>query len=800
MAAAAVKNDHGISTFTAFKRPNVKVGLVFTRRSAQHPDVAVISRIMPESIFRRHHLPSPGGGGGGGTTLEGAEVIAVNGTPVRDPRHAAELVARAVEEVRLTVKRGASTDESVSSHLDPLPGTNTSLLGGGGGGGNGNEKTVVDAVENVRNDSAKKEIDPREKMARTLALIDASSFSKRVESMDREESQLSVMTEEGDADLNAVERKEEECDSNSVVTEKMKEGEEWSAWTERKDADYGRGSDSTVVVASRGVGGANGTSSSTKSTTTTMPKSAEIAERRRKVAQAMLLSEELVEDPIYGSNNDNFSTNNEDDDDYEYDGWKVSDMMESAIDNNRRISTDHIQLNRSNDDDEVEESAIDDVTSGGGGNRSSRARSSAGFSTASSPSAALSVAVSTAHSGVSGTPSSVSSALAADTRRRAALEMYHSSEMVPDNVDDVRLGTIDANATMSPESGKLMTLSSWMKAKPLTDVGRVTSFGSATSKARTDVTTSSVATERMGGSGNRAKLSPRVGNGSRERSPTSNAISSGEVALALAAHTNNSATPSTGLPPPDGFNSGSSSDAQGGSSTNAPVRLESPAAQRRRERAAHRRLVGAGDNGGDSPVGEGTPKMGGGDWPKIPASASPVAKAKASKSIRTPPLMAPQRTPTSADIAQQRLKISQEMIRGDVLVGDPLGGIPHPSQLSRFSKSSEESSTVASGARSVVGSSASSGTLRSSRSAMGFSKMKSRSRLRGGSLATTDAQNTEYSQVQEDAPKKKKPSIFGVARLIRKASVSVFSLFGWVAGFFRHYQTRFDLLFYARAV
>jgi hypothetical protein len=62
MAAAAVKNDHGISTFTAFKRPNVKVGLVFTRKSAQHPDVAVISRIMPESIFRRHHLPSPGGG------------------------------------------------------------------------------------------------------------------------------------------------------------------------------------------------------------------------------------------------------------------------------------------------------------------------------------------------------------------------------------------------------------------------------------------------------------------------------------------------------------------------------------------------------------------------------------------------------------------------------------------------------------------------------------------------------------------------------------------------------------------
>lgn len=796
--AAGINNDDGISTFTAFKRPNVKVGLVFTRRSAQHPDVAVISRIMPESIFRRHHLPSPSGGGGGVTTLEGVEVIAVNGTPVRDPRHAAELVARAVEEVRLTVKRGVCTGGSGLPHHDSLAGTNPC-----GGDGSGNATTEGEAVENVSYDNPGKESDPRERMARTLALIDASSLSQRAKSMGREESKLSVRMEEGGEGLSALERRDEKCDSNIVFTEKKKEGEEeeeWSAWTERRDADHGREADLTAVnasklaVSSRGVGGGRTSSVMSMSTTTTMPKSAEIAERRRKVAQAMLLSEELVEDSITGGNEDNVLINKEYNDGNECDGWKRNEIMESAVSNSRRLSTDPIQLNRSNDDDEVEETF---TSSGGDGNGSSRARSTAGFSTVSSPSTALSVAASTALSGVSGTPSNISSASAADRRRRAALEMYHSSEMVPDNVDDVRLGTIDAfgppltpkdNATHALDNDKVLTLSSWMKAKPLSDVGRVTSFGSATSKARTDVTTSSVATARMGGGGIRLNLSPIVGRGSGGRSPSSNTISSGVVALTSAAHANNTATCSTASSPLDGFNSGSIGDTQGGSPTNAPMRIESPAAQRRRERAAHRRLIGAGDRGGDSPLGDGTQKMGVGDWPKIPVSASPVAKVTASNSIQTPPPIAPQNTPTSADIAQRRLKIAQAMIHSDDLVNDHVGGTPDPFELS---KSSEECITVASGVKSGVGSNGSPGSPRRNRSAMGFSKIKSGSRLRGGqSLTTGDGQKTSYSQVQEDVPKKKKSSIFGVARLIRKASVSIFPPSGRVDGiFFLHYQT-----------
>jgi len=156
--------------------------------------------------------------------------------------------------------------------------------------------------------------------------------------------------------------------------------------------------------------------------------------------------------------------------------------------------------------------------------------------------------------------------------------------------------------------------------------------------------------------------------------------------------------------------------------------------------------------------------MGDGDRPKILAFTSPVEKASASKSIQT----SPQKQPTSADIAQRRLKVVQAMLPSDVSVYDPIGGTPDPCRLS--SKSSKESSTVMSGAKSGIGSSTGSGTPHSNHSTMRFSKMKSRSRLREGSLATGDGQNTEYSQVQEDAPKEKKPSIFGVARSIRKAS------------------------------
>jgi hypothetical protein len=121
-------------------------------------------------------------------------------------------------------------------------------------------------------------------------------------------------------------------------------------------------------------------------------------------------------------------------------------------------------------------------------------------------------------------------------------------------------------------------------------------------------------------------------------------------------------------------------------------------------------------------------------------------------------------------MAQWRLTVPHAMPSNGDLVNDPVNGNP---EHFRVSKSSEESSMVASRVMSGVGSIADSGTHRSSRSALGFSKTKSRSRLREGSLDKRDGQKTAFSQVEEDPPKKKKPSIFGVARLIRKASVSV---------------------------
>ena len=48
------QQQQGITTITAFKRPNHKVGIIFTRQSSSSPDVAIIARILPESIFAQH--------------------------------------------------------------------------------------------------------------------------------------------------------------------------------------------------------------------------------------------------------------------------------------------------------------------------------------------------------------------------------------------------------------------------------------------------------------------------------------------------------------------------------------------------------------------------------------------------------------------------------------------------------------------------------------------------------------------------------------------------------------------------
>jgi hypothetical protein len=81
-----------------------------------------------------------------------------------------------------------------------------------------------------------------------------------------------------------------------------------------------------------------------------------------------------------------------------------------------------------------------------------------------------------------------------ERRRLAAMKMYQSQEMVEDNVDDVKLGTIDA---VSPRETIVMTPPS-SKGLPSGVQQSQDLFGDNASVATTNVTTSSSATQRMG--------------------------------------------------------------------------------------------------------------------------------------------------------------------------------------------------------------------------------------------------------------------------------------------------------------
>lgn len=689
--SAASPTDTGISTFTAFKRPNVKVGIVFTRRSAQYPDVAIISRIMPESIFRRHL-----GGGGGSSSLgmmglEGAEVIAVNGTPVRNPRHAAELVARAVEEVRLTVKRGGgdggNDDESGSKTMMPTTtvGVNTTK----DNKVNNNDSTIP------QGQTTTSPIIPIESNDNIAKLRGAQKVDEPIVASSRTE------------------------DSSVVTDVKLNEDEEdeWGAWKETQDVNQQQ--QATIMTESsastREAGGGINPSS-------TLSKSAEIAERRRKVAQAMLLSDELV-----NSTSQVAAENDDDDSDIAHEYHNLKKANEAI-----KSPNDIIQASRSSDDDddEVHESRtidLDDTRDNIGNVGYNTQSITSGVKIGSSPSK---ISVANATMGVA--TLGVLSTSAADRRRRAALEMYHSTEMVPDNVDDVRLGTIDVigvkttNTPQTKNANQDTTLLSWMTAKPLNE--RNISYNSETSK-QTDVTTSSAATAQMG-TGNR-------GNQMSPRSPLPKA------------HNENSATSSTAY----GINNEGS--AMSSLPSAPPIRLESPAAQRRRERAEHRRLIS--------------------DVP--PQSPGVRGAMMAFKPIRSPPPVQPRSTPTSTvNKSQRRLENNPPMTTVPSDETDELV-IAAPNPVQTHDKSSVESSTAA------VKDAQNADNSMTPRSAMGFSKMKSRSRLRLGQLSSPkiisspkeDGQRTGYAQVAEDdVPKKKKSSIFGVARLIRISSVSVF--------------------------
>lgn len=567
----------GITTLTAFKRPQQKVGIIFTRKSKQFMDVPVISKIMNDSIFAGHHANYGGkcfseamggdggiGGVGGGGGLEGAEVIAVNGTPVRDPRHAAELVANAVDEIRLTIKRVGARGGSVGGS-SPMPQAATPFLEKEGEG-------------------------QEEEGNRTIDMDEESALSAKTE----EDRKFEISGRVGGLSVNT---------------------------------DRSRRSDQQQ-----------------QQTTPKSSKSQDIAERRRKIAQAMLMSAEMVEDPINSASSGGklFGVISED-------YWDASnhDWRESVEVGSGRISAIEADSSEKEEKDvvEIEREVLAYVTT-------PLKEQSPAFT---SPRSARS---------------------AAEKRRQAAMLMYNSEKMVDDNVDDLRLGTIDAIGLKDTISGP----------SPVQKAGSEVSFEGNASVAKTDITTSSSATQRMGSSPHNRQLD-------------GHAFSFAE-----------SATRAVG---------GAGGE---GPSPRNPVRLESPVAQRRKERAQKRlMMVDPNETSTDAPSPMAIGK------PNIPISTAAIKKQpilKPAPSNNAPP------TPTSQI---QRIKTDESVAASSAAAGSGVAA-------SNVAVSSSVVSEV-------------NGESRTSRSIFGSKKKSS-------------SQNAVSS-----GDKKKKKSIFGVANLIRKASV-----------------------------
>lgn len=810
------------------------MGLVFTRQSSIHPEIAIISKVLPDSIFSRHRLSSssstltlltPTTGSATATTtaaaaaatttnhnnnnnstgLEGAEVIAVNGTPVRDPRHAAELVARAVEEVRLTVKRGnAIAAAAGNSGAGGINGGGNSGAGGvttidtenkgrndvdesdEGGDGKNNE-TMVDSKALPTSSSSSSAVSPKrtppisnrqgqanneilqaggvELPTTENAVSSSLSVVPHVTSMG-EESQYSVMTEKGDAvDDNHVEEEEEEENGGLRSAARFDTVVDKENGRNIPTSTTGETATTEREGMTMGIRRQQPDGTSNNITRTESSKSSEIVERRRKAAQAMLLSESLVEDPILNDAttarenlfdeayiNDDYHDDYDDEDDWNHD--QKIDFSSAKSDNTmggKRVS-DPIQLDRlGGEDDEVFADPFITADSG-------RSSSKEGLMSNNPSMSQYNDVASSATPRAKTTPKANAPPLstsAADRRRQAALKMYNSSEMVPDNVDDVRLGTIDAVSppATSKHGRDNAMLSPWMKAEPLNEVGRVTSFGSTTSRARTDITTSSVATARMGGSG---RPSPRLfGKGS----PSSREFSFSDVAAAsaLVARTHAGAA-AAAAPPTPGIQS--NDNALGSSPTKA---IESPAAQRRLQRAVDRQL---GADGVAASISGPKGGNGSGDRsPVVPSTMSPNGITHTTRDMNSAT------TPKSSKVTQRHLGDNDEFVDESppgVIDSNDAGAIAHP-----ILNMASESALVSNRAGAEI--------PRSTRNSLRFGKMAPRGRQRGQSAGTAQ---TGYSQVQEEAPKKKMSSIFGVAKLIRKASVSLFQFFClWACGF-----------------
>lgn len=457
----------GITTITAFKRQYHKVGIIFTRQSSTSPDVAIIARILPDSIFAKHNDYALVNGGGG---LEGSEVIAVNGIPVRNPKHAAELVAKATEEVRLAIiiRKRDDNDKNVISNNDGMTVKGGDLDNDDEGekkqsrqkeaGGlrhqhpqtqsihhRDHHQTFVTArsppqqQSSMDEDSTSYSINtegpPEEKQQQVVGGVSGGYYGNTTEATD----QLPVYSESvNDADEPPQQQQQQQRELFVVRRGSLKQQMQPTQQQQQKQE---KGKDSAAAAAAA-------------------KKSKEVADMRRMVAQAMLMSQEMVHDPAVDDIDVGVNSISIEDDDDEWHTLSTTGSKTAFIMKKTEMMTGVPPLQ-------------------------------------SSPSKDL-----------------------AERRRQAAFDMYNSQEMVGDNVNDAALGIVDVVSGMNKETisgagggvGKMQTAS-----MPLKDVGRVNSFGSSSvaSKARTDVTTESMATQRMGTSPTN-KSSSRKGEGEEE--------------------------------------------------------------------------------------------------------------------------------------------------------------------------------------------------------------------------------------------------------------------------------------------
>jgi len=364
---------------------------------------------------------------------------------VRNPRHAAEMVAKAVEEVRLTICKMVVDNDinNGSGGVKKKGGVGVGVVAPPGGVVSPKSSPVFSPKVPELTDDDDDDNSPQSRQEEEEGRTANSQYHQLSNNLAQsrsidEESTFSVRTEGPTEQQQQVDRKgmNSMADELSAVTEtaadeplqKKKEPmfvvKRGSPKNQQQQHNGSRGGDDSAAAAAAAK------------------KSKEIADMRRKVAQAMLMSQEMVHDPVDDGNNHDIDS--EDDDD-----WAAPQQV-------KKLSPVFTKKKKI-------------------------------------------IAAPPPPPPPPQSPKSPSMDLA-ERRRQAALDMYNSQEMVGDNVDDAALGMTDVVGMNKETIGGGGGGGVLPPPMPMKDMDRVNSFGtsSVASKARTDITTESMATQQMG--------------------------------------------------------------------------------------------------------------------------------------------------------------------------------------------------------------------------------------------------------------------------------------------------------------